>query len=277
MKKTLFSFAIAIFITVLLTVSGCGSDNGGQPAQGRTSRQESVVGSPKEYFPTDIGLKWIYQISISETVPQSYRETAWPLGESNLTYSSRGYFLGAIQDESQKSQRLAIRVKNLADKQGPLEFPLGRQLDVVEDELGIFREVKHAFWAVNTSHRYAVHLVEIHDAMYSPMGSSMGWRDGYSIRLIFFSSKPGLQIGLGEDAMDALLFDGVDDQVQGYRGEQLLHFVRTVKASKERNSDLDAGFVEHTWFAKGKGLVRLEQKINGKTSMTWTLESFTKE
>lgn len=53
-----------------------------------------------------------------------------------------------------------------------------------------------------------------------------------------------------------------------------LHFVRTVEPRDQITAYMHNGFIEDTWFAKGFGLVRLEQRINGKISMTWTLKEF---
>jgi len=40
----------------------------------------------------------------------------------------------------------------------------------------------------------------------------------------------------------------------------------------ETGYTLNKDFTEDTWFAKGIGLVRLEQKVEGKSSMTWILK-----
>jgi ligand-binding sensor domain-containing protein len=54
--------------------------------------------------------------------------------------------------------------------------------------------------------------------------------------------------------------------------------VRQVESSKNKEeealSDLDQAFTEHLWFAKNKGLVRLEQRREGKTAMVWKLTQF---
>ena len=80
------------------------------------------------------------------------------------------------------------------------------------------------------------------------------------------------------DKGDVLIFVGVDTNVPGYQGLNCLHFTRQVSAKEisggENPDYLDKGFAEDTWFAKDKGLVRFEQKIDGQTSMVWTLEKF---
>ena len=90
----------------------------------------------------------------------------------------------------------------------------------------------------------------------------------------FLGERPGTQIGIGKDPKDKLLFHGVEDQVGFGEHGPLLHFLRSVEAPDKddaESSELDRAFTEDYWFAKGKGLVRLEQKVEGKRSMVWTL------
>ncbi len=96
------------------------------------------------------------------------------------------------------------------------------------------------------------------------------------MRLIFFAEEPGTSIRIGDNTSEGVLFKGVDTRVEGHRGEPLLHFVRQVSASTgdaDEFSNLDRPFDEHMWYAKAKGLVRLEQHINSSVTMTWVLDS----
>ncbi len=78
---------------------------------------------------------------------------------------------------------------------------------------------------------------------------------------------------------DKLLFEGPDVNVESYAGQALLHYIRRVEGAngEQSESELDRAFAEEMWYAKGKGLVHLVQKIRGKTSMTWTLITVSKE
>ena len=98
------------------------------------------------------------------------------------------------------------------------------------------------------------------------------------MQIMLFADSPKTQAGIGQDPIDTLLFEGVES----CQGAACLHFVRTVKGGKmdprvpdtPESRYLNNGFTEDTWFAKGRGLISLEQKVNGKTSMTWRLKEF---
>lgn len=98
------------------------------------------------------------------------------------------------------------------------------------------------------------------------------------MQIMFFAERPKIQVGIGKDPIDTLLFEGVES----CQGTPCLHFIRTVKGGEmdprvpdtPESRYLGSGFTEDTWFAKGKGLIGLEQKVNGKTSMTWILKQF---
>ncbi len=79
---------------------------------------------------------------------------------------------------------------------------------------------------------------------------------------------------MGDEPSDKLLFKGIEKRVAFTKAAPLLHFIRSVDGNiKDRGerSYLDSAFTEDLWFAKGKGLVRLERKVEGQTSMVWTL------
>ena len=95
--------------------------------------------------------------------------------------------------------------------------------------------------------------------------------DGFAQQLLFFEQKPGVSIGFGDKPVDTLTYVGVEQSAPGYTSGPILHFRREVKDSDKKESVLDSGFTEDMWFAQGKGLVVLEQKVDGKTSMVWTL------
>lgn len=236
-----------------------------------------VKGEPSDYFPTGVGAKWVYEIEVGEVDPLYYRETVWPVGEEDAwVYSTRGRFF--LADGLQKTFMLEMKVKGVAAKQGLLEYPIGVELEIEKDELGIFEGAKKVFWAVIPSQFMAHEVVTYPSDMLGAPTSTWGaWgqEDGFSVRLVFFAEKPGVAISMGEEPKDKLLFVGVETHLPRYEGESLLYFLRTVEPAEseegEAPSYLDNEFTEDTWFAKGKGLVRLEQRVNGETSMVWTL------
>jgi len=245
---------------------------------------KAVEGEPGDYFPTSTGMKWVYQIEIGEVEPLNYKEISWPLGKREITYSTRGRFRPLLEETPPKTFLLEMRVKGPAAKQGPLEYE-GVELEIEKDELGIFDEyAKQVFWSTTRGGRFMAQEVVTYSPYMpgAPTGSWGGWGqgDGYSMRLIFFGDEPGTRIGMGKEPQDALLFVGIDTQVPQDEGTPLLHFLRTVESSErkkgEEQSHLGKGFTEDMWFARGKGMVRLEQKVEGETSMTWSLIQFSK-
>lgn len=210
-----------------------------------------------------------------------------------MIMAERKRFYAAMKTEK-KDFSLVIKVKGEAKQQGELKYPLGVELDVVEDEFGIFEGYKQVFWAITPSGGVMAHEVITHsvDSSGAPRGDPWGgWggKDGYSMRISFFARKPGTAISMGkrkdsEEASDRLLFTGIE-KVPEEDGAVGLHFVRTVAAQEEektkvpgfpdeKSGNIGKGFTEDSWFVKDRGLVRREQKVGGKTSMTWKLVSF---
>lgn len=91
------------------------------------------------------------------------------------------------------------------------------------------------------------------------------------MRLLLFGAEPGTGIGLA-DSPDVLYFEGITE----CEAIPCLHFQRVVTLSDdeegENESSIGKDFTEDTWFAKGVGLIRLEQRVEGIISMTWTLK-----
>lgn len=237
-------------------------------------------GSPKDFFPTKVGTTWTYKISLGEVKPLNYEVVMWPRGKSGVTMATRGFFMGSLTGEKREFT-LKIRVKGLASKQGVLKYPIGVELEIEEDELGVFDNCKQVFLAAASSGGFMAHMVIIKDrnSLGAPSsGSWGGWgeEDGYSMPIIFFIRDPGTQISMGENSSDSILFTGVSKlPVGNLKG---LHFQRVVGATEkkpgEELSGLDQGFTEDTWFVRGKGLSYLVQRVNSKVSMTWTLVDF---
>jgi hypothetical protein len=295
--KALTSLTCLIVVSILIVGcnrgGGIGSKQGsgplpsGQGLPGGGRPDDPPKGRPSDFFPTAPGTRWAYEIELTDGLePIRYEEVSWPVGGSKaVRYATRGFLGRLIGGRTVKlaTYRLEMSVKGPATSQGPLQYPKGVELAIQEDEFGVFRDHKQVFWAVSESGRFMANLVVTYDpdlAPGAPGGPFGRWGqgDGSALRLILFADKPLTQIGIGEDPVDALLFLGTDANVPEHKGTECFHFVRTVKpadndAAKDR-AHFQQGFSEDTWFARGKGLVRLEQKVNGKTSMVWRLTSF---
>ena len=195
--------------------------------------------------------------------------------------ATRGFFMGSFGEE--KEFFLKMRIKGLAPKQGRMEYPIGVELEILEDGFGIFEDHKQVFFAATSRGGLMAHRVVTrgYNSPGAPSGGQWGrWgaEDGYSRPLVFFAEEPGTQISIGDNSPDSLLFTGISNSPSGHRN--CLHFLRVVKKDKkevgEDLSELEKRFTEDVWYAKGKGLVYLIQKVGGKVSMTWTLKNFSK-
>lgn len=253
-----------IAILALLALAACGGPG-----------EEQV--RAEDFFPSATGQSFTYTIEVREAEPLAYEETLWPLGgDQVMGYSSRRRFAAAM--DGTKKFTLTMTVKGPAAKQGPLQYPKGVELVVVTDELGIYQDAKQVFWAIRGSsdtHDFAAQQVVTYDQFSpsAPTGGGFGMvtDDGFAQQLLFFEQKPGVSIGFGDKPVDTLTYVGVEQSAPGYTSGPILHFRREVKDSDKKESVLDSGFTEDMWFAQGKGLVVLEQKVDGKTSMVWTL------
>ncbi len=289
--KGLTSLTFVIVVSILILGCDRGGVIGSKPGGSGSGRHDGPPqGHPSDFFPIAPGTRWVYEIEITGgPEPIRYEEVSWPVGGGKaVRYATRGFLGRPIGGPAGKRRtyRLEMSVKGSAKTQGPLQYPKGVELAVQEDELGVFRDHKKVFWATSESGRFMTNLVVTYDpdvAPGAPGGPFGRWGqgDGSALRLIFFADKPLTQIGIGEDPVDALLFVGIDADVPEHQGTECFHFVRTVKpAENQAGRDwvhFQQGFSEDTWFARGKGLVRLEQKVNGKTSMVWRLRSFSQD
>jgi hypothetical protein len=265
------------------------------PSDNASASERVLAGHPREFFPSQVGTTWTYEIElVGGDPPLKYEETSWPIGaDKSVMYATRGIIYNrsaTTPDEQRRNFALKISVKRPAAKQGRLQYPLGVELSIDHDELGVFSEAKQVFWAISDSARFNANLVVTVDSD-SPSAPSSGgfgrWGqgDGSAMRLLFFGDRPGIGIGL-KDSPDKLLFRGVRANVENFDGNECLYFTRTVDAAKSDRDDLpqradgadrlSRAFREEMWFARGKGLVRLEQIVDDKPTMTWTLKQILK-
>jgi len=184
-----------------------------------------------------------------------------------------------------------LKIKGDAKKQGGLEYPIGTELLVEKDELQVFFEAKQIFLATTPHGGFMTHRVVTYssDTPGSP-NYGYGTEDGYSMGIVFFLRKPGIRISMGrsekKESVDSLLFVDIEP-IPGTRTPGF-HFLRRVLPSEKEGKtekesadkedgdagNLGKGFTEDTWFDWGKGLVYLQQKVDGKVSMTWKLVDF---
>lgn len=275
--------------------------------------QEDSSCTIEDYFPSNVGVTWTYEITVGDTEPIHYGTILWPLGNRSIGVEDKGRFEHVANGKGRKRFKLVVRSKASAMKQGPLQYPKGVELEVVQDGLGVFENTKRVFLAINSAERFMAELI----ITYDPNDPMSTWRrlpdgatggkvgDGFSRRLLFFGAQPGTALAMGKEHADMLYFVGSDASVEGYAGQALLHFKRIVKGTTDELTGLlsqpqnenalnamrsmkgttgvdpdviyfSRGFEDDMWYAKGKGLVRLVQKVGEKTSMTWKLIALSK-
>jgi hypothetical protein len=230
---------------------------------------------PEEFFPMVPGARWRYTVEVGSVEPLRYAQQRWPRGGASLVYATWGRFVEAL-DKPGKRFKLEYRVRAPAAQQGPLKYRRGVELQIIEDELGIFDRrfnVKQVFWAMDESDR--VLEVRVLDGMRSPARGMYGIEpDGAELHLVFFPADPHTMISLNpgdeDPPADRLVFLG------GSAQRQQLHFLREVQAIGERGV-FGRGFTETRLYERGKGLVSLVQEVEGRMSMRWTLEEFVVE
>ncbi len=240
-----------------------------------------------DYFPSAPGTEWVYEI-IDRTskpyAPLSVDQITWPMGEQFCRITGRGLLFSRTQESGPYT--LAIRVAGIAARQGRLQFPKAIVLKIIRDDLGIFRDAREIFWAFIPDDK--MHSVQ-QIITYLPNASGAPGHqreDGYLYRMAFFVGKPGIAQSASppeqpaETVVERLLFLGMDTAPAEAGGQPCLHFLRIVDANSDFSdhepSYLDKGFVEELWYAKDRGLVRLEQRIDGEISMIWALAKYIK-
>ena len=242
---------------------------------------EESKGLPADFFPSQVGATWRYTIEVGTVVKPVRQYTSfWSIGGDNgrAAYMSRGFLFGAVvgNDADKPVKVLEYRVKCKASKQGPaFSCALGVEIEVLKDELQVFRGAERVFWAITDTDRFQAQLVTVLDPSDAPGGGGFS-SDGYSNRFIFFESgKSGLGLGevIGDNTPEGLFFIG--------REAGMLHFQRIIDPKKADNDLVDksfdplrARFTEDMWYASGKGLFKLIQDYGGATSMIWSLTSY---
>lgn len=264
MKKLLVLFSVLLIV-------GCTVLRQTPPMQPAVNQAASSAFSL--YFPMNVAATWEYSIKIEgKAEPLSFDQVFWPtVGNKGVIQSARGRFVEAMNNPNGEF-KLKLQVKANVSQQGSLSYPNGVEIAVLEDTLGVYpSDLQGVFWVNNGSDSDFTVMELITFRKGSGRGTGFS-EDGESMRLLGFAGAPNVSIGLGENPVDTLLYLGVDSSVVGYEGLLLLHYKRQVVASGE-SSELEKTFTEDVWFAEGKGMVRLEQRVEGIPSMTWILNS----
>jgi len=237
----------------------------------QTGGSEAIV-DPRRYFPMEVGREWTYDIAVGSAEPMICEDVVVAKGGEPYNFS----LVGSIHVSGEGTpSRLRMRVVAPAQE----ELRAGSvEVKVLEDDLGLFRFVQRILWhwenlsppggmgsmsGVAQSFLYsAPKLMSAY-----PYDVLRDAESVHSTRTIFIWNFGRIE---QEDKEEVFSFLGVDSDVAGWRGIPCLHFVREATSDRSTGS---VSLTEDCWYAPDEGLVRLEQRIAGKLSMTWTLAS----
>jgi len=286
--KSIMVIVLVLSVAFCLLTAVCA----GYQAQSWWSPTQQVAIDRSEdfirYFPTNVGSEWTYRIQFGSTDPLTYKEPVWPYGDGKRAIFQTSRVRIFTQQKVPPPYYLKLGVTQITNQQGWFSIAGTPKLEVLRDDLNLFDGASGVYW-VRLEDEDGFNIIQ--EITYSPYSSNSPFvesrayrgysssKQGYSHGFFFFADESGTRMSIGEDPQDKLTYLGVDTTVPGYLGLSCLHYLREVQPGKMEAGEvpgyLDQGFTEHTWFAEGIGLVRLEQKVNGRTSMTWVLEKFT--
>ena len=229
------------------------------------------IDSALNYFPTQLGKEFVYELKFGETDPISQERIVWSEKNHQIVYFFRRRISSFDQANYPDGSFLKFGITQFGSKLVSDKAVNWVSLDINQDDFGIYGESKQIVWAANVGDPFVWQEKRIYPPQ--PFIAPEKWKtNGYSKGVLFFDGKPGDEIPFYSGSRDRVTFSGVD-KVPGLN-VLAAHFVKTFSYRKNCNTAdeyANQAFEEHTYFVKGKGMVFLEQKVDGKTSMTWRL------
>ncbi len=271
--KTIKGVCIVFILIIGLLLSGCGRKSKVESESQETvskpeapSQQTSEV-DPSDYFPMDIGREWTYNIKLGKVSPMILEDVI--IAKDNKPYNFS--HVGPI-NVSAGNYRLKMRVVEPYSEE--LRSLGGVGVEILEDELGFYRFVSQIFWRRESPTFIGSQTSILQSLIYSdselmsvyPYPQLEDADSIHSYRTIFIWGGGGIE---QEDEEESFFFIDVDKNVPGWQGVPCYHFTREAKSDESTGSE---SITEDYWYAPKKGLVRLEQRVKGEISMTWTLK-----
>ena len=235
------------------------------------SKKKKKSKSISDYFPMKVGSIWKYQITLGQTKPIWHKYVGYLIGDAGefIPMEYRGKFIPSLAALPSSKFNLVLRIDKAVIRQGPVRSP-GVEIAIDADDLGIYEKNFKLFWSIIESKSPPHVVLEVATYRSDRLQVPQGWgiKDrGFSQRAAFFIGEPKAPISFGRNSGEALVYIGLES------GK--LHFTRFYNESQDvTDVELSLAFNENLWFEKGKGLVRLEQRIADKVSMTWDLIKF---
>lgn len=246
--------------------------------------QQADIGDMSAYLPLNPGASWDYTIRLGEVEPLAVHRVAWPQDNGQAAVTTvRGRFPALVNFDSPGTPRtfhLALTLDGQTMLDGLPADTTALELSITADDLGVFDYAQQVLWLADKSDDLIVNQLIVFEATApwapSDLTSVLSRNPGYASRPLFFVGFPEDRLSLGNNEQEVFRFVGVDESVTGHSGQPLLHFARTIQAAENQSevSFANSRITEDLWFAKGKGLARLVQKVDGHVSMTWSLNEF---
>jgi hypothetical protein len=272
MEKIGFIILVCILAACLILPGCAQSEISSQPAISKSppvtqSLEPSATNEPQlnelDYFPMDVGMEWTYNIKVGKAQPRIYENIYAKKSEGSFSFPMTGPFTASEGLE----YRLKLKIKNAYM---PDKILSAFELEVLEDGIGFFRNNTKLVWSIQG---FGNNAAVVQGAEYAngnimqiyPYPELKSAEKITSQRIIFLWGKGRIV----QEDRDSFGYKGIDKNVPGYEGIACWHFLREVNPAKFEGAK---PFTEDYWYAPKKGLVRLEQKVEGITSMVWTLE-----
>ncbi|MFZ3057888.1 MAG: hypothetical protein WA092_02465 [Minisyncoccales bacterium] len=238
------------FVTQVLCIAACIVLLACMFSTGCVGQEKTTVPDPQEYFP--LSGTWSYRIDPGTTDALMYRA----ISDDNTVRIVRSPINFRYGNNYLEYRTVVYSNYGNGDK--------GTAMEITRDDLGIFKGTKNIFWVVYNNSGLRIY-------------QGVNYLEGTSARPIFFLPPYGERGHIADllvNEEDSLTYVGLDNKEPGCQTNACMYFIRVVKEGSGAYGYADKGFIEHQWFTKGKGLILLKQEVDGKTSMTWTLERF---
>lgn len=277
MKKIPASLICFFTLLFFLLFSQTFQANIGEPNIQETTAPAKEI-SVKEFFPLDTGLRLVYKIEKCSTNNPLYSvHVFWTIGQNRgrLVLIRREIEFKPGQDE----YLLILKVKgpNLEEKKSS-DYDKVIEVEIERDDIGLYANAQKLFWCVKSNSRYKIYEVLYHDP--SSTGSEAARGEGYKEQPAGISQQFKIFSGI-----PLITYAYIDEEVLYFIGPEMfenqncLHYRRIVWEVKKdywgnpiEQNYIMTPFTEDLWFAEGKGLVKLVQKVDGKITMTLSLK-----
>jgi hypothetical protein len=262
-------------VVAALWLAGCG--DGATDADAVPSEGAAASASPpdpedidlRDYFPLDPGTTWVYDLKSPE-----FRQYQWDLvWPAENEQSFRKTYSGTMSGGNAEITYTVVGPVPPPSRPGILQYDECVQVTIGNDSALLYMlaetdatglphliQPAQVLWGINEP--FQVDEVLLYEGEATPDGALPGTQP-HQIRNLLCSPTLGSVQYLPAEVR--LATAPIDMAVPGYEGQPCLHFVRKFGTEE---------YVTHTedlWYAKGKGLVRLVQTVEGKTTLEQTL------